>query len=81
VITFEDWLVGQTSAPRPRSTLAQLMLDRRFAEVDLGSRANRDAMRLLLDDFESDAEGQWVGSTPLPARAGTSAPSASSRPA
>ncbi|MCU1666626.1 MAG: hypothetical protein QOI36_2371 [Pseudonocardiales bacterium] len=70
MIKFEDWLVGQTSAPRPRSTLAQLMLDRRFAEVDLGSQRNRDAVRLLLDDFERDAEGQWVRSDPLPSRAG-----------
>jgi hypothetical protein len=71
LITFEDWLVGQTAAPRPRGTLAQLMLDRRFAEVDLGARRNRDALRRLLDDFERDAAGQWVVSTPLPARAGT----------
>ena len=60
MIMFEDWLVGQTSAPRPRSTLAQLMLDGRFAEVDLGSRATRDALRRLLADFERDAAGQWV---------------------
>jgi hypothetical protein len=71
VITFEDWLVGQTAAPRPRSTLAQLLLDRRFAEVDLGARATREALRHMLDDFERDAEGQWVLSTPLPARTGT----------
>jgi hypothetical protein len=69
VIMFEDWLVGQTSAPRPRSTLAQLMLDNRFAEIDLGSKRNRDAVRMLLDDFERDIEGQWVCSDPLPARA------------
>jgi hypothetical protein len=70
---FEDWLVSQTSAPRPRSTLAQLMLDHRFGEVDLGSRRNRDAMRRLLDDFERDVEGQWVRSDPLPARSGAPA--------
>jgi hypothetical protein len=69
VITFEEWLVGQTSAPRPRSSLAQLMLDHRFGEVDLGSQRNRDALRRLLDDFERAAEGQWVVSDSLPARA------------
>jgi hypothetical protein len=71
VITFEDWLVTQTAAPRPRSTLAQMLLDRRFADVDLGARTTRDALRDLLDDFERDAAGQWVRSTPLPARRGT----------
>jgi hypothetical protein len=71
VITFEDWLVTQTAAPRPRSTLAQLMLDGRFAEVDLGARTTRDALRDLLDAFERDADGQWVRSSPLPPRRGT----------
>jgi hypothetical protein len=71
VITFEEWLVTQTAAPRPRSTIAQLMLDGRFGDVDLGARAHRDALRRLLDDFERDAAGQWVRSTPLPARRGT----------
>jgi hypothetical protein len=71
VITFEDWLLTQTAAPRPRSTLAHLLLDRRFADVDLGARTTRDALRRLLDDFERDAESQWVRSTPLPARTGT----------
>jgi hypothetical protein len=71
VIRFEDWLVGQTATPRPRGTLAQLMLDGRFAEVDLGSRATRDALRRLLADFERDAAGQWVRCDPLPHRSGT----------
>ncbi|MCW2716835.1 hypothetical protein [Pseudonocardia sp.] len=74
MITFEDWLISQTSAQRPRSTLAQLMLDGRFAEVDLGARGTRDALRRLLDDFERDAAGQWVRSTPLPRRSSTGAP-------
>ena len=74
MITFEEWLVTQTSAPRPRSTIAQLMLDGRVGDIDLGARTNRDAFRRLLDDFERDAAGQWVRSTPLPARKGTGGP-------
>jgi hypothetical protein len=73
VITFEEWLIGQTAAARPRGDLAQLMLDGRAGEIDLGSRSNRDALRRLMDDFERDAQGQWVQAAPLPARARTAA--------
>ncbi|NMH96697.1 hypothetical protein [Pseudonocardia acidicola] len=66
--TFEDWLLTQIGADRPRSTIAQLMLDRRFHEVDLGSSTVRAEFRRMLVDFESDTRGVPVRSRPLPTR-------------
>jgi hypothetical protein len=67
-VTFEDWLVTQTSVPRSRRKLAQLMLDERLGEVDFGSEAVRHEFRRMLDDFESATRGLWVRSRPLPFR-------------
>lgn len=66
--SFEDWLVTQTSATRPRRQIAQLMLDRRLNEVDFGAGAVRAEFRRMLDDFESATRGLWVRSAPLPRR-------------
>jgi hypothetical protein len=66
--SFEDWLVTQTSATRPRRQIAQLMLDQRLNEVDFGARAVRAEFRRMLDDFESATLGLWVRSAPLPRR-------------
>ncbi|MHA6795787.1 hypothetical protein ACVGVM_20065 [Pseudonocardia bannensis] len=67
--TFEDWLMSQTTADRPRGIIAQLMLDQRLHEVDFGSSAVRDEFRRMLADFEADTRGLLVRSTPLPFRA------------
>jgi hypothetical protein len=67
-VTFEEWLVTQTDAPRPRRTIAQLALDRRLHEVDFGARVVRAEFRRMLDDFEAATRGLPVLSTPLPFR-------------
>lgn len=67
-VTFDDWLVTQTDAPRPRRTIAQLVLDRRLHEVDFGSRVVRAEFRRMLDDFETATRELPVRSRPLPFR-------------
>jgi hypothetical protein len=68
LVTFEDWLIGQTAAEHPRRSLAHLMLDRRLDLIDFGSQAVRDEVRRLFADFEKDTVGLPVVSRPAPFR-------------
>jgi hypothetical protein len=68
MVTFEDWLISQTSADRPRRTIAQLMLDRKFDQLDFGASVVREEFRRMLKDFEKDTAGLPVMSRPKPFR-------------
>ncbi|HTF50635.1 MAG TPA: hypothetical protein VK735_24610 [Pseudonocardia sp.] len=67
-MSFEDWLITQTTGTRPRRKIVQLMLDKRLHEVDFGASAVRAEFRRILDDFEAATRGQRIRSAPLPFR-------------
>jgi hypothetical protein len=67
-VSFEDWLVTQTSGSRTRRKITALMLDKRLNEVDFGASAVRAEFHRMLEEFEAATRGLRVRSRPLPFR-------------